>query len=312
MNDESASRARIIQRASWIAFGGNLFLAIVKLAAGAISGSLAVLSDGLDSSTDVLIAILTLAAATISSKPGDLEHPYGHGRVETVSTAIIAMVIFFAGGQVFLKAIQGLIQHGDAALPGALALWATLLSIAGKIALAWSQFHYGKRSGSAMLLANGKNMRGDVVTSIAVLLGLSLAILTKIPAMDEIAALLVSLWILKNAIGIFLEANMELMDGTSDRGPYTELFAAIDSIPEAGNPHRVRLRKLGSIYIADLDIEVDPAMSVQNAHRVAVAVEKSIKESMPEVYDVIVHVEPLGNVEDERFGLSQADNPGST
>ncbi|HEY9055319.1 MAG TPA: cation diffusion facilitator family transporter, partial [Rectinemataceae bacterium] len=304
-------RAGIIERASWIAFWGNLLLAALKLGAGALSGSLAVLSDGLDSATDVLIAILTLAAAKISSKPGDLEHPYGHGRIETVSTAIISLVIFFAGGQVFIKAIQGLVDHGEAALPGALALWATIASILGKIALAWSQFHYGKRSGSAMLIANGKNMRGDVVTSIAVLLGLSLAILTRIPAMDEIAALLVSLWILKNAVSIFLEANMELMDGTNDHGPYAELFAAIGSVPEAGNPHRVRLRKLGSLFIADLDIEVDPSMSVGDAHHVAVRVERAIKETMPEVYDVIVHVEPCGNVEEERFGLSQADNPGS-
>ena len=103
---------------------------------------------------------------------------------------------------------------------------------------------------------------------------------------------------------IFLEANTELMDGTSDRGPYQELFAAIEGVPEAGNPHRVRLRKIGSMLVVDLDIEVDPEMSVKKAHDIAVSVEKAIKQSLPDVYDIIVHIEPKGNVEDEKFGLT--------
>jgi cation diffusion facilitator family transporter len=244
-------------------------------------------------------------AARISSKPGDPEHPYGHGRAETVSTAIISLVIFFAGGQVLLSAIRGILEGGQPTLPSSMALWVTVISIIGKLFLAWSQFLYGKKSGSTMLIANGKNMRGDVVTSVAVLVGLGLAFITGIPVLDKVCAILVSLWILRNAVGIFIEANTELMDGTSDRGPYQELFKAIEGVPEAGNPHRVRLRKIGSMLVVDLDIEVDPEMSVKKAHAIAVSVEKAIKESLPDVYDIIVHIEPRGNVEDERFGLTQ-------
>jgi len=298
------NRTKIIQKASWIALFGNTILATAKIIVGIISGSLSVLSDGLDSATDVLIATLTLFAAKISSKPGDPEHPYGHGRVETVSAALISLVIFFAGGQILMSALKSIFGGYTPTLSSAMALWVTLLSIVGKLFLAWSQFHFGKKSGSTMLIANAKNMRGDVVTSAAVLIGLGLTFLTDIPVLDKVFAALVSLWILKNAVDIFLEANTELMDGTKDRGPYKDLFAAITKIPGAGNPHRVRIRRIGSFYVVDLDIEVEPDMSVRRSHEIAVSVEKAIKSSLPDVYDVIVHVEPKGNVEEEKFGLT--------
>jgi len=183
----------------------------------------------------------------------------------------------------------------------------TLASIAGKLVLAWSQFHYGKKCGSPMLIANGKNMSGDVVTSVAVLVGLVLAYLTGIPLMDKILAVLVSIWILKNAVEIFLEANTELMDGTNGSKHYKELFAAIAKVPGAGNPHRVRIRRIGSMLVVAMDIEVKPEMSVSEAHSIAIAVEGSVKRELPDIYDILVHVEPVGNVEKERFGLAAGD-----
>ncbi len=295
------NRTTIIQKASWIAFGGNLILAFSKIFIGILSNSLAVLSDGIDSATDVLIA------AKITSKPGDREHPYGHSRIETVATAIISFILFFAGAQILFKAIGGIFSGVPEELPSTMAIWVTIASIGGKLALSWSQFHFGRKSGSPMLIANAKNMRGDVVTSAAVLVGLGLTYLTGLAVMDEILGALVALWILKNAVEIFMEANTELMDGTNSREPYREIFAAIAKVPSVDNPHRVRLRRVGSMLIIDLDIEVDPAMTVYESHKIALKVEKAIKESLPDVYDVIVHIEPLGNIEDEKFGLTARD-----
>jgi cation diffusion facilitator family transporter len=301
------NRTTIIQKASWIAFGGNLILAFSKIFIGILSNSLAVLSDGIDSATDVLIAAMTLIAAKITSKPGDREHPYGHSRIETVATAIISFILFFAGAQILFKAIGGIFSGVPEELPSTMAIWVTIASIGGKLALSWSQFHFGRKSGSPMLIANAKNMRGDVVTSAAVLVGLGLTYLTGLAVMDEILGALVALWILKNAVEIFMEANTELMDGTNSREPYREIFAAIAKVPSVDNPHRVRLRRVGSMLIIDLDIEVDPAMTVYESHKIALKVEKAIKESLPDVYDVIVHIEPLGNIEDEKFGLTARD-----
>jgi cation diffusion facilitator family transporter len=305
MND----RASLLKQASVIALVGNALLAAAKLVVGFVSGSLAVVGDGIDSSTDVVIAIVALFTARIVDKPGDKEHPYGHSRAETVATTILSFVVFFAGSQLLVRTASALISGEESPLPSAIAIAVTLVSIAGKLILSWTQFHYGKKAGSSMLIANGKNMRGDVVISASVLVGLIFTFVFKLPILDRITALLVSLWIIKVAAGIFKEVNTELMDGTEGAGPYAEIFAAVSSVPGAGNPHRTRVRKLGSFLVVDLDIEVEPDLTVKVAHGIAHAVEHAIVRALPEVYDVIVHVEPRGNREDERFGLSPADAP---
>jgi len=111
----------------------------------------------------------------------------------------------------------------------------------------------------------------------------------------------------ENAVEIFMEANTELMDGTNNREPYREILRRSPRYPWPITPTGSRLRRVGSMLIIDLDIEVDPAMTVYESHKIALNVEKAIKEALPDVYDVIVHIEPLGNVEDEKFGLTARD-----
>ncbi|MEN6364939.1 MAG: cation diffusion facilitator family transporter, partial [Rectinema sp.] len=129
MND----RALIIRKASWIALLGNFVLAVGKITTGLLSGSLSVLSDGTDSATDVLISIMTLLAGRMAAKPGDREHPYGHGRAETMATAVIAFVVFFAGAQLFMNAAGALIRGETSTMPEASAFWVTLASVIGKL-----------------------------------------------------------------------------------------------------------------------------------------------------------------------------------
>jgi cation diffusion facilitator family transporter len=297
-------RTSLIRRASVIALVGNAFLAGAKLVIGFVSGSLAVVGDGIDSSTDVVIAIVALLTARIVDKPGDREHPYGHSRAETVATTVLAFVVFFAGSQLLVRTASALLSGEAAEIPSASAIAVTAVSIVGKLLLSWSQFRYGKKAGSSMLIANGKNMRGDVVISSSVLVGLGFTFILHMPVLDRVTALLVSLWIIKVAAGIFREVNTELMDGTSGKGPYGEIFAAVSSVPGAGNPHRTRVRRLGSLLVVDLDIEVDPTLTIKAAHDISVGVEHAIKRALPEVYDVIVHVEQRGNrEEDERYGV---------
>jgi cation diffusion facilitator family transporter len=297
-------RATLLKKASVIALIGNLILAAAKIVGGLVSGSIAVLSDGIDSSTDVIIAIVALFTARIVDKPGDREHPYGHSRAETVATTVLAFIVFFAGSQLLVRTAGALVSGEKAELPSTLAVAVTAISIVGKFLLSWSQYYYGKKAGSSMLVANAKNMRMDVVISVSVLVGLGFIFVFKLPILDRVTALLVSLWIIKVASGIFREANTELMDGTEGEGPYGEIFAAVASVPGAGNPHRTRVRKLGSLLVVDLDIEVEPELTVKAAHDISIGVERAIKRALPEVYDVIVHIEPRGNTEeDERYGL---------
>jgi len=111
-----------------------------------------------------------------------------------------------------------------------------------------------------------------------------------------------------SAFKIFMNSNIDLMDGIDDPGLYKELFEAVRQVPGAYNPHRVRARKIGYHYMINLDIEVNGYLSVKEAHDIARRVENSIKSNLRNVYDVMVHVEPLGNKEeDEKFGLKETD-----
>ena len=157
-----------------------------------------------------------------------------------------------------------------------------------------------------MLIADAKNMGGDVIISSSVLIGLGFTFILKLPILDTITAFAVSLWIMKAAIGIFRETNTELMEGIDDQSVYKKIFAAVNSVPGAFNPHRTRVRKLNNMLVIDLDIEVEETLSIKDAHNIGVIVEEKIKRKLDNIYDVIIHIEPKGNIEkDEKYGLSE-------
>ncbi|MDR1175155.1 MAG: cation diffusion facilitator family transporter [Treponema sp.] len=302
--EKIAERARIIRIAALTALFGNALLAFVKIAAGFLAGSLAVAGDGIDSSMDVLIAIMSLIVAGMISSPADEEHPWGHGRAETIATSLLSCILFFAGAQLVLKSVSSLLTGIQHEVPGRPALYATLFSIGGKLIMAWTQYSLGKKAGSAMLRANAKNMTGDVILSGGVLLGLVLSMISGIGIIDSIVAILVGIWVMKSAVGIFMEANAELMDGSTQEF-YLTVFEAVRSVPEAGNPHRTRMRRIAGLWDIDIDIEVAPNKTVLEAHWIAHRVEQAIKEQLDGVYDIMIHVEPAGNEEEEGYGLAE-------
>ncbi len=306
MQPTTEQRTSSIVRASWIGIVGNGLLAILKVVIGFLAGSMAVISDGIDSTTDIITSIITLVTGRIIAKPPDIEHPYGHDRAETIATKSLSFIIFFAGAQLALSAGGRLIGNGPVVMPSLIAIYVTLVSIAGKIFLALYKFRVGRQVGSPMLIADAKNMRNDIVVSGAVLLGLGFTFTLRMPILDSITAFAVSIWIMRVAFGIFIETNAELMEGHEDRATYQRIFDAVAEVEGAVHPHRARIRKMGNMLIVDLDIEVDGSMSILEAHRIAQSTERKIMERIDNVYDVLVHVEPLGNVEgSERYGVSQ-------
>ncbi len=305
---ENSTRNRLVRMAAWIALGGNLILAALKIATGLFADSLAVLGDGIDSSSDVIIAIMTLAVAVIINQPSDRTHPWGHQRAETLATVALAFIIMIAGFQLSLSAARELIRPSALEIPGKLALIVTAVSICGKLLLAFSQYRIGKRSGSAMIMANAKNMTNDIIISTSVFVGIGATMLFNLPWLDPLTAFLVGLWVMRSAAGLFLELNLELMDGNADDELYKSLFEAVRSVPGAGNPHRARIRKMSSAWDIDLDIEVDGKLSVYQAHEIAGGVEEAIRCQIPDVYDIMVHIEPAGKGEHaEQFGISPKD-----
>ncbi|MCL2274242.1 MAG: cation diffusion facilitator family transporter [Defluviitaleaceae bacterium] len=301
------NKIKHIRLAAIIAISGNALLATLKLVAGFFSGSAALIGAGIDSSTDILISIITLVIVKVMSKPADAEHPWGHGRAETVATALLAFIIFFAGAQLMVTAVNNLRGEVTDFAPSTFAIVVSAISIAGKLALAFTQHQLGKRADSAMVKANAKNMASDVLISLGVMAGLIISTLTGAAYADSIIALLIGAWIIKTAIGIFLEANLELMDGNTDMEKYHFVMEAVNAVEGATNPHRLRMRRIAGFWDIDLDIEVDPTLTVADAHHIAGQVEEEIKKRLENVFDIVIHVEPCGDGTVEAYGLSAGE-----
>jgi cation diffusion facilitator family transporter len=300
------NRKKILLRTSWVSVLGNAFLSLLKITAGIVSGSLAVLSDGLDSASDVFTSLIILIATPIITRPPNSKFAYGQEKAENIASTILSFVIFFMGCQMFITSMHKIIHREMIELPAIIAVWVTVVSIVGKLFLAFYQFQQGKRVDSSMLKANAVNMRNDVIISIGVLLGLGFTFGLKLPILDSIIALLISLYIIYSAIGIFRDANLVLMDGIKDTSIYREIIQAVEKVPGAYNPHRIRSRQIGNMYSIVLDVEADENLSLTESHHIAQKVEDSIKKSIDNVYDIVVHVEPKGNRHcEEKYGINK-------
>lgn len=301
-------RQKAIINSSWISITANLLLAILKITLGLISGSLAVVADGIDSATDIATSFITLITARLLNKPPNATFSFGYEKADTVATKALSFVIFFAGAELAISTIERIIRGEYPEIPSMLAIYVTLFSILIKFFLSRYLESTGKKYKSSMLEANGKNMRNDILISSSVLAGLVFIYLFDLPVLDLVTALAVSVWIMKVAIQIFFKTNLELMDGMKDPVFYCELFNTVKKVKGAHNPHRVRVRKIGNFHMISMDIEVEPLMTVQDAHGVAEQVEQAIKMDLPNVYDIVVHIEPMGHsTSEEKFGLQEKD-----
>lgn len=299
-------REKRIIRASKISIAGNAALSILKIVIGLFAGSLAVVADGIDSGTDIITSLVTLYTAHIIARPPDPRFPYGYNKADTIATKVLAFIIFFAGAQLAITTSNGLINQGENSMPSMYAIYIIIVSIISKFMLSSYLKKTGKSVESAMLIANAKNMQNDVVISVSVLTGLVFTFIFNMPIIDKITALLVSIYIMFVAFRIFMQTNIEMMDGLENSEIYKEIIRLVNNVEGASNPHRIRVRKMAHLYLIALDIEVDGQLSVTKAHEIAVQVENSLKNSIPNVYDILVHTEPRDNVEpSEVFGVSE-------
>ena len=304
--DDNAARNRVLVRTSWISTVGNAVLSAAKITVGALAGSLAVLGDGIDSATDVVISVVMIFTARIVGKPPTKKYPYGYEKAETIATKILSLIIFYAGVQMLVSSVESMFSPEPKLMPAPVAIYVTLFSIVGKLLLALYQYRQGKRVQSALLTANAVNMRNDVIISLGVLVGLVFTFALDMPVLDTVTGLVISLFIIKSSVTIFMDSNVELMDGVKDETVYARICQAVEAVPGAHNPHRVRSRQIGNMYMIALDIEVDGTISVTEAHRIANEVERSIKARIDNIYDIVVHVEPEGVHHDaEKFGIDR-------
>ena len=166
------SRENILIKTSWISTIGNAILSASKIIIGLWTGSLAVVGDGIDSATDVVISIVMIFTARLINRPPSKKYVFGYEKAEGIATKILSLVIFYAGVQMLISSIQSIFSDEVKEIPSSIAIYVTVFSIIGKLLLALYQYKQGKKINSSMLTANAINMRNDVVISTGVLLGL--------------------------------------------------------------------------------------------------------------------------------------------
>lgn len=305
MTTDTADTHKQVLRASYASIIGNGLLSAAKLVVGFISGSFAVISDGIDSASDVAVSAVIAVTAKIMERKPNTKYVYGYAKAESIATKILSMAIFFAGAQMLFSAVEHLFSKEPREMPGMIAVYVTVASIVCKLLLSLYQTAVGKKTGSSMLIANGINMRNDVIISLSVLVGLFFSFILEMPVFDSITALLVSIFIIRSAIMIFMDSNVELMDGVKDTSVYQKIFNAIGEVEGVGNPHRVRSRSIGGKYMITLDVEADGNMTLAEAHTLSNKIEENIRNNIPEVYDIVVHIEPFGTHPEDVFGVEK-------
>jgi len=269
----------------------NLVLSALKVIAGVIGNSQALIIDGIHSLSDLLTDILVLVASRHASHGPDESHPYGHGRFETAATLALGAFLVLVAGGIMWDSVERLLHTADAQTPTAIALYAALFSILANEGLYWYTLFVARRIDSKLLRANAWHHRSDAVSSIVVLIGVAGAMLGH-GWLDLAAALIVGAMVAKIGWDLGWGAMRELVDESLEEEKVGEIQGIIRDIPGVSSLHMLRTRRQGHEAMADVHVQVSPWISVSEGHMIAIAVEERIKAGIEEITDVTVHIDP--------------------
>lgn|SRR5450755_3023060 len=267
-------------------------LAAIKITAGMMGHSHAVVADGLESAGDVFASGVVLLGLTLAARPPDWNHPYGHGRIETVTGLFVGFMLAMAGLAIAANAVRTM---GSATPPPApFVIWPLIGSAVAKSLLSGVKFHYGRKIRSAALMADAWNDSVDIVSALAALLAVSFTILAphRFLAADHWGAFAVGMIVIFTGVRVTRDTTLQLMDTMPDRESMAAVRNAALTVPGVRGVEKCYARKTGLQYHVDLHLEVDPAITVRQSHVIATQVRIIIKETLAWVADVLVHVEP--------------------
>lgn len=285
---------RAIRRVLWITLGLNLVATAAKLVVGYWTGSLSLVADGFDSVFDAASNVIGLVGVYLAARPADEDHPYGHRKAETMAALIFAGLLFITTWELIKTAVQRL--RDPSLIQADVNVWsfgALLVSIVVHVVVVWYELRAGRRLRSDVLVADALHTRADIFVSLSVVAGL-IVVWLGFPLADPILALIVALFIAKIGIDIVRECLPTLMDRVAMPPADVEQIAL--SVAGVRACHRVRSRGHEQAIYADLHIQVDPTMSTERSHAVAHEVQRRLHESLPDLQDVTIHVEPSGRL----------------
>ena len=296
-NNDTVRRERSIYRVTILGSIVNLLLLVFKFAAGILGHSAAMIADAVHSLSDFVTDIIVLLFVRISNKPQDESHDYGHGKYETLATALIGVILFFVGLGILWNggmSIWHVIQGQPLEAPGSMALVAALVSIVAKELLYQYTVLVGKRVDSQAVVANAWHHRSDALSSIGTALGIGGAILLGDDwrVLDPIAAVVVSLFILKMAYKLVVPSFEELMDRSLSEEIETDIRKVLLEFPEASQPHNLRTRRIGNNCSVDVHIRMDGNLTLAHSHEITRAMEQRLRELLGQGTFINIHVEP--------------------
>lgn len=292
------TREREIQKVTLVGSAGNIALMIFKFIAGILGHSSAMIADAVHSLSDFVTDIIVLVFVSVSAKPQDRSHDYGHGKFETIATFFIGLALIAAAVGIIVSGVMALIDWADGAnlkAPGQLALWAALLSIVVKEVLYQYTAFKGKKLNSQAVVANAWHHRSDALSSIAAAIGIGGSILLgdRWTVLDPIASIVVGLFLVKVAVGLLRTSIGELTEGSLPQETEREIEDIITSFPEISEPHNLRTRRIGNRIAIEAHIRMDGNMPLCDVHNITSQVEKKLKERFGDETHITLHMEPV-------------------
>jgi cation diffusion facilitator family transporter len=283
----------LAKRVTAIGMAVSAFLSAAKLLVGWIAHSTAVFADGVENAGDLFGSGLVLYALYVASRPPDREHPYGHGRSETIAGLAVGFLLGASGIAICVESVRRL--HIAAELPRAYAIWPLLASIAVKSGLSLGKFKYGRRLGSAAIVADAWHDGIEILFGVIALAALALTLYDPehFGAADRWGGFAVGAIVLFTALHVVRDTSDELMDAMPDEQRIAAIRRAAQSVPGVLGVEKTFARKIGLQYHVELHLEVDPQMTVQDSHDLATRTRFLIREQLDWVADVVVHVEPF-------------------
>ena len=287
----SKERYHAVMRVTLIGSFFDLLLGVVKIVGGYIGNSTALIADGVHSLSDLFTDFIVIYAAKHSHREADEDHPYGHGRIETLATVALGLALFVVAVGIGWDAVARLFHPEELWQPGVLALGLASISIFVKEGLYHYSMRIARKYRSNMLKANAWHSRTDAISSVVVVIGVA-GSMAGLEYLDAIAAVGVALMIAKVSWELGWHSVRELIDTGLEPERVTAIRKIILAVDGVKTLHILRTRRMGSDALVDVHIQVDPELSVSEGHQISEYVRASVIKEIDEVADVMVHIDP--------------------
>lgn len=287
-----AASERLGARVALLSMFASGCLAAAKILIGLLGGSTSVVADGVETASDVLASGIVLFGLVVAARPADENHPYGHGRFETLTGLALGLILALTGLGI---CVRSLARVGEVHAPPSLyVVWPLIASILIKSTLAVAKFRIGRRIYSAALRADAWNDSVDILSALSALTAVGLTIYqpARFLAADHYGGFVVGLLVILLGLRVVRETSLQLMDTMPDDETMHRIRQVAQTVPGALAVEKCFARKTGLKYHVDLHLEVDPSLTVRKSHEIATEVRFRIIAELDWVADVLVHVEP--------------------